>query len=236
MGATPGNGGAAVYVAKDGQFHLGRADGPVATPEQLKKTRQFVLEYSNPNGAPSEKEPEVAAAMSAVQRATGASTVDVVTHSAGGTDFRLYLEERAQGDGPKIGNTVMIGPAVQGTEMGNVGAAVGGPLGVQKAGQELAVGSPLVEMLNKNWDHQRQQITGSITIVAVSGAPTPSSHGLTDGDGYMPVDTEHLPGAETVVLRGLDPTAIAHLREVEYSGVIGAVEDGLRRDAVAPKK
>ena len=30
-------------------------------------------------------------------------------------------------------------------------------------------------------------------------------------------------------------TAIAHVREVEYSGVIGAVEDGLKKNSLEPK-
>ena len=235
LASDPTNGEAAVYVAADKQFHQGNVDGAVMTPEQLKTTHLFILQDTDPNAAPSDKEPQVAAAMSAVQEATGAGMVDVVTHSAGGTDFRLYLEERGKDEGPEIGNAVMIGPASHGTEMGNLGAAVGGPMGVQKAGKELAVGSPLIDMLNKNWDQQRGQIHGDITIIAVSGAPTPSQHGITDGDGYMPVDQAAMPGADTVVLRGLDPTAIAHLREVEYSGVIGAVEDGLKKNSLEPK-
>src|SRR5262249_45199230 len=135
--------------------------------------------------------------------------------------------------GPAIGNTVLIGPASHGTFMGDVGGAIGRPLGLDKAGKELAMHSPLIEMLNRTWDHQRDQITGNVTIVAVGGAPTIGPHGVRDGDGYMPANQAAMPRADTVYLRGLDPTAIAHLREVEYAGVIAVVQEALAKGTLS---
>lgn len=227
LDSTGHNGRAAVYVAAEGRFHFGGVNGPVASPTQLARVRMFQLQYKDPKAAPTEKEPQIAAAMAAIQSATGASTIDVVTHSAGGTDFRLYLQERESG--PAIGNTVLIGPASHGTFMGDVGGAIGRPMGLDKAGSELAMHSPLIEMLNKSWDHQRDQITGNVTIIAVGGAPTIGPHGISDGDGYMPANEAAMPRADTVYLHGLDPTAIAHLREVEYAGVIAVVQEALAK-------
>jgi hypothetical protein len=232
LGTNRDNGGVVVYNAKDGRLHVGSATGAVASGKDVAHVRLFQLEYSNDNGAPSDKAPQIAAAMSAIQAATGAPMVDVVTHSAGGTDFRLYLESRKPGSGPEIGNAVLIGPASHGTAMGNIGGVAGGLVGVKQAGEELSMDSPLVTMLNKTWGQQRGQIAGQVTIIAVGGAPTPGQHGITDGDGFMPIDEISMPDAQTVVLNGVDPTVLAHLREVEYAGVIGVVEKGLAQSDV----
>jgi hypothetical protein len=229
LDSTGKNGHVAVYVAAQGRFHMGGVHGPAATREQLAHVRMFQLQYRDPKAAPTDKQGQIAAAMSAIEHATGAGTIDVVTHSAGGTDFRLYLQERDPRRGPHIGNTIMIGPASHGTFMGNVGGWIGRPLGVNKAGAELAMHSPLISMLNATWGHQRGQIHGRVTIIAVGGAPTVGRHGITDGDGYMPANEAAMPHADTIYLRGRDPTAVAHLREVEYSGVIAIVQEALAR-------
>src|SRR5205807_9838937 len=114
------------------------------------------VQYLDPKGAPSDKAPQISAAMKAIQGATGQGSVDVVCHSAGCTDFRLYLDQR-QG-GVAIDRAVFIGPASHGTEMGNVGAAVGQVAGLAKAGGELAVGSSLIDGLNARWSGQSTQV------------------------------------------------------------------------------
>ncbi len=65
--------------------------------------------------------------------------------------------------------------------------------------------------------------------MGISGAPTPGRGGVRDGDGFMQVDDLGLPNASTVVLRGVDPTPVAHLMEVGYSGVIAEVQKRLMR-------
>ena len=238
LGKDGKNGSVAVYNAADGHFHLGGVAGAVMTKEHLAHVHMFQLQYVDAKAAPQAKESQIASALAAIQAATGAGTVDVVTHSAGGTDFRLYLEDKKAGAGPAIGNTVMIGPASHGTFMGDVGAKVGKPMGIDKAGAALAMNSPLIEMLNRDWQKQRGQITGNVTIIAVGGAQTVGHHGITDGDGYMPLNEAAMPGADTIYLHGLDPTPVAHLREVEYSGVIECVQQALARGNVTlgPKK
>lgn len=228
LASDPRNGPVAVYVAKDGQFHAGGVSGKVMTAQQVRGAKIFEVQYTNVKAAPSEKAPQIAAAMRAVRQATGTDSVDVVCHSAGCTDFRLYLDTRKGGDKLiGIDRAVFIGPASHGTEMGNLGQAVGQPMGLDKAGGELAVGSPLINGLNQRWNRQRDQVKGGVTIIGLTGAPTASPNGLVDGDGYMPIDAVGMPGAKLVTLPGVDPTPLMHLWEVHYSGVINSVDQVL---------
>jgi hypothetical protein len=225
LASNPKNGPVAVYVVADGKFHAGSVTGPVMGAQQVHDAKIFEVQYLDPKAAPSDKAPQISAAMRAIQGATGQGDVDVVCHSAGCTDFRLYLDQRH--DGPGIDHAVFIGPASHGTEMGNVGEAVGGVAGLQKAGGELAVGSSLVNDLNATWSRQRDQVKGGVTIIGLTGAPTASPSGLVDGDGYMPADSVGMPGAKTVMLQGVNPTPLMHLWEVHYSGVINSVDRAL---------
>jgi hypothetical protein len=228
LATNPRNGQPAVYDVADGKFHLGGVGGRVMGESELKKTKVFQIQYTEVRGAPSSKSPELSKAFSEIERVTGAPSMDVVAHSAGCTDFRLYLDSRDQAakDSIKFGQVMLIGPASHGTEMGNLGDAIGQPLGVQQAGHELAVGSSLVNDLNTTWDRQRAQ-ANAFTVIGVSGAPTAGPGGVSDGDGFMPVKDLPLPGAQTVVLKGADPTPVAHLMEVAYSGVIAEVDKRL---------
>jgi hypothetical protein len=152
----------------------------------------------------------------------------VVCHSAGCTDFRLYLDGRKGSDRLiGISRAIFIGPASHGTEMGNLGNAIGAPLGLKKAGAELAVGSPLINGLNSRWNRQSEQVKGGVTIIGLQGAPTATPNGIQDGDGYMAAASVGMPGAKQILLRGIDPTPLMHLWEVHYSGVINAIDQTL---------
>jgi hypothetical protein len=230
LAQNPKNGPFAIYSVADGQFHLRTLRGPVMSQEQLKGTKLFAIQYLDPRAAPAEKEPQLAQALRAIGAASGAETIDLVAHSAGCTDTRLHLDRRARGDGagePVIGEVVFVGPASHGTFMGNLGDAVGGLAGVHEAGKALEIGSPLVDGLNERWAEQRAQVTGQVTIIAVTGAPTVGQGGISDGDGFMPLDEVSLPDTSTVALRGPDPTLVAHLAETQYTGVIAAMEQAL---------
>jgi hypothetical protein len=231
LASNPKNGLAAVYSLDDGRFHLGGVGGRVMGEAELKKTKLFQVQYTDVRGAPTEKAPQLAKAFAAIERVTRAPALDVVAHSAGCTDFRLYLDSRDQAakDSVKFNQVMLVGPASHGTSMGNLGEAVGGPLGLGDAGRELKLASPLVTSLNATWDQQREQAK-AFTIIGVGGAPTIGPNGLTNGDGFMAVDQLALPKAETVVLRGADPTPVAHLMEIGYSGVLGEIDQRLARD------
>lgn len=225
LAQNPANGKVAVYVVQDGKFHAGGVNGKVMSPAAVRQSKIFEVQYPDVKAAPSVKAPQIAQAMRAISSATGQQGVDVVCHSAGCTDFRLYLDGRQGADQAiAINRAVFIGPASHGTEMGNLGAAVGAPMGLQQAGAELAVGSPLINRLNANWSRQRDQIPGGVTIIGLEGAPTPTADGFEDGDGYMAASSVGMPGAKQLLMRGIDPTPLMHLWEVHYSGVINAVD------------
>lgn len=228
LAGNAANGPVVTYVVADGRFHQGGVGGPVLRDAEVAKAKLFQVQYTEVRGAPTDKAPQLDQAFSAIAKATRAPDLDVVAHSAGCTDFRLYLDQRsAQAQGAvRFNQAVLIGPATRGTFMGNLGDAVGGPLGVEKAGAELEVGSGLVKRLNDDWPNQQKQLKG-VTVIGISGAPTPGPGGVSNGDGFMPVRDLPLPGATTVVLRGADPTPVAHLMEVAYSGVIAEVQKKL---------
>lgn len=228
LAGNSANGPVVTYVVADGRFHRGGVGGPVMSDADVAKAKLFQVQYTDVRGAPTDKAPQLDQAFSAIAGATKAPDLDVVAHSAGCTDFRLYLDQRsAQAQGAvHFNQAVLIGPATHGTFMGNVGDAIGRPLGVEKAGTQLEVGSGLVKRLNDDWPTQQKQLKG-VTIIGVSGAPTAGPGGVSNGDGFMPLRDLPLPGATMVVLRGADPTPVAHLMEVAYSGVIAEAQKKL---------
>lgn len=229
------NGPVATFVAATGQFHYGGKDGRVMGDAELKGVKIFQLEYKNAKAAPTEKAPQIAAMLAAVTAKTGGLDVDVVTHSAGGHDFRQYLDTLGQADDVRVGKLVMIGPVTHGTVMGNIGAKVGGLLGLKEASEQLGIGDDLVKHLDAAWPKAVAQISGGVNIIGISGAPTlgPTGKdgklGFQTGDGYVQADELGLPGAKVKVLKGADPTPIAHLKEVGYSGVVNEVQAVLGR-------
>jgi uncharacterized alpha/beta hydrolase family protein len=144
LASHPANGPVAVFVASDGKFHKGGVHGSVMSDAELKGAKLFQLEFKDAKRPPTEKAPQVAEMMRELKRVTGAPDFDVVTHSAGGHDFRQYLDTRQGADRDiQINNTVMIGPVFHGTVMGDIGAVVGGPLKLTDASKELGIGDPL---------------------------------------------------------------------------------------------
>lgn len=224
------NGPVVVYVASQDKFRLGDQQGRELTAAELKSAKLFQVEYRDPWASPTLKAPQIARAMERIASATGQGGVDVVTHSAGGTDFRLYLDGRDPKKGPKVEHAVLIGPASHGTYLGNIGSVVGNPVkNVDDASRELGVGSKLIADLNTTWERQRSQIAGGVTIIGTTGTPTlgPKKGVFEDGDGYMPSAQLDLPGAKTVRMEGPHNTPLAHLWQVQYSAVVNAAFDVL---------
>ncbi len=225
LASNNANGPVVVYVAEQDTFRLDDAQGREVTGDELKNAKLFQVEYKDPWGAPSVKAPQIARAMERISAATQQGTVDVVAHSAGGTDFRLYLDGRDPAKGPNVERAVLIGPASHGTCMGNIGNVVGEPFkNVDDAARELAIGSKMIVGLNETWDRQRDQVPGGVTIIGTTGTPTlgPKKGLFEDGDGYMPTALLDMPGATTVLMEGPHNTPLAHLWQVQYSGVVNA--------------
>ena len=87
----------------------------------------------------------------------------------------------------------------------------------------------LVTGLDENWERQRAQIAGGVTIIGTTGTPTlgPARGAFEDGDGFMPSAQLDLPGAKTLRLGGPHNTPLAHLWQVQYSGVVNAAMGAL---------
>jgi uncharacterized alpha/beta hydrolase family protein len=231
LASNKSNGPFATYVAKEGVFRLGGVDGRVLTDAEASKIKSFQMEYVDAKAAPSAKATQVTAMLNKVSALTKSDSVDVVTHSAGGHDFRTYLDTRNGTDSNvKINSATMIGPVSHGTVMGNIGSAVGAVLGLKEASDELGIGDASVKKLDSTWEKQRNQIAKEVTIIAISGAPTMGPGGIQTGDGYVQVDEIDMKNANTIVLKGADPTPIAHLKEVGYSGVVNEVQKALGRN------
>lgn len=230
LATNKSNGPVVVYVAEQDKFRLNDSQGREVTGDELKNAKIFQVEYRDPWGSPTVKAPQIARAMERISKATSAGDVDVITHSAGGTDFRLYLDQRDASKGPKINQAAMIGPASHGTYLGNIGNVVGDPIkNVDDAARELAVGSTLINDLNTHWDRQKSQLPGGVTIIGTTGTPTlgPKKGVFEDGDGYMPTAQLAMPGARLVLMEGPHNTPLAHLWQVQYSGVVNAAMDVL---------
>ena len=230
LATNKANGPVMVYVASQDKFRIGDQQGREATPAELKNAKIFEVEYRDPWASPTQKAPQIARAMDRIAGATGQGGVDVVAHSAGATDFRLYLDGRDPSKGPKVEHAAFIGAASHGTYLGNIGSVVGNPVkNVDDASRELAVGSKMINDLNTNWDRQRGQVRGGVTIIGTTGTPTlgPKKGVFEDGDGYMPSSQLGMPGAKTVLMEGPHNTPLAHLWQVQYSGVVNAAFDVL---------
>lgn len=224
------NGPVIVYVAAQDAFRVDDAQGRPANDAEVRGARLFEVEYVDPWAAPSAKAPQVGKALDRIAQATG-QAVDVVTHSAAGTDFRLYLEQRDPASSPVINRAVLIGPASHGTEIGNIGTVVGEHVKhVDLAAAELAEGSELVAQLNETWPHQRDQIKNGVTIIGTTGTPTlgPAEGLFEDGDGYMPKAQLAMPGAALITREGPHKTPLAHLWQVQYSEVVNATFEALQ--------
>jgi Alpha/beta hydrolase of unknown function (DUF915) len=227
LATNTANGPVATYVAAKNEFHYGGVGGRLMSDAEVKNAKIFQLEYKDPKGAPTDKAPQIADMMKKIESVTGQHDVDVVTHSAGGTDFREYLDTRTKQD-MKFGKLVMIGPVSHGTAIGNIGSVAGGIIGLKKASDQLGIGDPLVKHLDATVDKQFAQIAEKVTIIGVTGAPTLGPGGsVKTGDGYVQKSQLGLKGAEVKTLQGADRLPTAHLFEVGYSGVIDEVQNAL---------
>jgi hypothetical protein len=159
----------------------------------------------------------------------------VVTHSAGDPDFRAALLDHIDpaSEGIKITGQVAVGSVFAGAWTGNAGDnPAGALLGMRKAAAELAERSPFLARLDAARETIDARIEGPRLDIALEGAVplTPKIFGkphVGRGDGYVQSADVSRPGARTLLMRGVDPTPLNHLRQIGYSGVIKAIEDEL---------
>ena len=182
-------------------------DGGVVQAETVQINpggRVFSMQFSRPFNPSRTNSAELRQAIEHISAATGSPTVDVVAHSKGGLDTRLYLD---QGD-EKIEKLVMVGTPNHGTRLADVDLALRrrgialtprsrDPLigqALSDCGQTSGNENPLLDDLNNHWTRQRER--ADILCISGSGRPTLKGRfGFTlNGDGAVAQDSLAMPG------------------------------------------
>ncbi|HUS63594.1 MAG TPA: hypothetical protein VMZ28_03585 [Kofleriaceae bacterium] len=238
---NPANGAmAAVYVAKSGTFRANGPKGRPMSPAEVAAAKLVTIEFSNAKAPAGVKGVEIASAMRALATIKGPAhrgrvPMRVVTHSAGDPQFRAALLDHIDpgAEGIKITGQIAVGSVFGGAWTGNAGNnPIGGLMGMRKAAGELAERSPFLARLDASRELIDARIEGPRLDIALEGAIplTPKIFGtpkLGRGDGFVQSADASRTGARTLIMRGIDPTPLNHLKQIGYSGVIKAIEDEL---------
>lgn len=182
--------------------------------------RVFTMEFSRPFNPLSNNASELRQAIDRIAAATGSPEVDVIGHSMGGLDTRLYLD---QGD-EKVSKLVMIGTPNHGSVLAdleltfrNMGIPIMPPTDDPLVRQALTDCSevrgnnnPVLAQLNKNLPRQRER--ADMLVIAGNGKPTLSSRYLVTmrGDGVVSRASATLP---EVPLRNLWGTGHGEVKD-----------------------
>lgn len=166
------------------------------------KGKVFSMQFSRPYNPLANNAAELRQAIDSIRSATGSSEIDIIGHSMGGLDTRLYLD---QGD-EKVDKLVMLGTPNHGSILADMELTFQGmglgtmpkddPL-VQQALKDLSdtqgdKNTTLIT-LNKNW--ARQTSRASMLIIAGCGKPTLKTRILTTikGDGVVTQESAAMP-------------------------------------------
>ncbi|GMU55178.1 MAG: hypothetical protein AMXMBFR33_43240 [Candidatus Xenobia bacterium] len=173
--------------------------------------RVFKMQFQRPYNSVATNASELRAAVNQICRATGAAEVDLIAHSKGGLDSRLYLD---QGD-ERVRHLVMIGTPNHGTVMADLelrfrelGLPIFPPfqdpevnqalrdLSADRMGADGRPNNPVVRGLNQNL--QRQKERAELFTVDGNGVPTLSDRNILTfrGDGVISRSSVELPGVE----------------------------------------
>lgn len=172
----------------------------------------FSLRFSRPYNAVDTNARELKAAVEAICRATGAPEVDIVCHSMGGLDTRLYLTD----PGEKVRRVAMLGTPNHGSALANLervfreklGFPIQPPvddpevrraleqLSVDKVGRDGVPDNPFLHGLNQDWPNQRRR--AEFLIITGNGFPTATGGpGLTiKGDAVVTRRSSVLDGVD----------------------------------------
>lgn len=166
----------------------------------------FRMEFSRPYNPLSNNAAELRQAVDRICAATGASEIDVVGHSMGGLDTRLYIDQGNE----KVQNLVMIGTPNHGSVLADIeltfrelGLPIKPPTDdplVRQALTDLSEvrgdNNPVLAQLNKNLPRQRDR--ARMLTIAGNGTPTLANRfWLTiRGDGTVSQASAKLPEVE----------------------------------------
>lgn len=171
----------------------------------------FSMQFQRPYNSCATNARELEAAVDQICQATGAKEVDLIAHSKGGIDSRLYIDQGNE----KVKHLVMIGTPNHGTIMADLELnfrALGLPvfppfqdaevnqalrdLSVDRINEHHQVNNPTVHSLNVNLD--RQKARAEMMTIDGNGVPTLSDRSILTvrGDGVIPRHSVELPGVE----------------------------------------
>lgn len=182
-------------------------DGGVVQAETAQidpRGRVFSMQFSRPFNPSRINSAELRQAIEHISAATGSPSVDVIAHSKGGMDARLYLDQGEE----KIEKLVMVGTPNHGSKLADLDLALRrrgialtprsrDPLIAQALSDCRQTGgaeNPLLDDLNNHWSRQRER--ADILCISGQGRPTLSGRfGFTlNGDGAVAQDSLAMPG------------------------------------------
>lgn len=165
--------------------------------------RVFSMQFSRPYNPLSNNATELRSAIDNICAATGASEVDVVAHSMGGLDTRLYLDQGNE----KVKKLVMIATPNHGSVLADLeltfrelGLPIKPPTDNPLIRQTLTDlsevrgdNNPTLAQLNKNWNRQRGR--ADMCVIAGNGKPTLKNRFwiTVRGDGAVSQESAKMP-------------------------------------------
>jgi pimeloyl-ACP methyl ester carboxylesterase len=200
----------------------------------------FNMRFSKPWQSAAKNEAELENALEQIANVTGYPKVDVVAHSMGALNTRLYIDQGGQ----RVGKLVMIAPPNHGsiqadTELWmreNLGIPVFPPNAdpdVLEALKDLRAdlppdepggppGNPFLNDLNTRWNAQRDATEGAAILVG-GGVPTVNTDGSVTpfGDGFVTWESSSMPGIPLQMYT--DPLRNTHGKLLRDPGVIADV-------------
>lgn len=210
MGDASNFNGMAKWLERDG---VNRSGGVIHGGQPFEADPNgdfFGLEFSKPWNPIERNASELKAAVDEICRKTGASSVDVVAHSKGGLDVRMYLMNPDE----KIDHVLLLGTPNHGALLADLGAFARERLHIPafplnndpdatRCLNELSVdhvdrhgtpNNPLLRHLNEQWEVQR----GRAQFLNIAGTGIPTAGGTVGvsvlGDGMVAQRSAVMPG------------------------------------------
>jgi pimeloyl-ACP methyl ester carboxylesterase len=178
------------------------------------QARVFNMQFDRPFNPLSNNAAELRQAIDRITQATGAAEVDVIGHSMGGLDTRLYLDQGNE----KVDKLIMMGTPNHGSVLADLELSVRGmgmdmvpatddPLvrqALRDCSEDRGDNNPMLKQLNKNLP--RQLSRANMLIVAGSGKPTMSSRTTVTvkGDAVVTQASATLPNVPLRTIWGAD--------------------------------
>lgn len=237
------------WLTRDDINHKGGLVKGDGTSQVDPQGKVFQMQFARPYNSCATNARELERAVDQICRATGSREIDIVAHSKGGLDSRLYVDQGNE----KVNHLVMIATPNHGTiladlelnfrEMGmplfppfedaEVNQALR-DLSVDKVNNHNQVNNPTVHGLNVNLDRQKARV--EMMTVDGNGVPTLSDRTVLTfrGDGVVPRHSVELPGVERSHKWWVNHTQVKNNPEVLRKTVAFLTDQPLPADEPEP--